>query len=77
MDFSDWADRVSALERENARLRGLLDDIQRGRAEPPNKPEMYDLAIVSGAPGLVSPSEPILSQTPSKPVEKPLSGQRS
>lgn len=36
----------SALERENARLRSLLDDIHRRRVEPPPPPAKYDAAII-------------------------------
>lgn len=45
-DRKSWEVRLSALERENARLRSLLDDIHRRRVELPPAPAGYDAAIV-------------------------------
>jgi len=42
--LSDYAE----LERENARLRDLLNDIHRGTAAPPVSPKPYDSATVEG-----------------------------
>lgn len=43
----EWGRRMSALERENARLRQLLDDIHRGKAPAPPAPKRYDSATVA------------------------------
>jgi hypothetical protein len=32
------------MERENARLRALLDEIHRGESKPPEAPKRYDAA---------------------------------
>lgn len=45
-DILTLSERCSALERENARLRALLDDIHRRRVELPPHPAGYDAAIV-------------------------------
>ena len=42
--LQEWVKRLSALERENARLRTLLDEIHRGKTDPPRTPKRYDEA---------------------------------
>lgn len=43
-DREAWEVRLSALERENARLRSLLDEIHRGESPVPRRPKQYDEA---------------------------------
>lgn len=43
-DREAWEVRLAALERENARLRRLLDEIHRGESERPRVPKRYDEA---------------------------------
>lgn len=38
----ECAERISALESENARLRSLLDEIHRGDSTAPRAPKKYD-----------------------------------